>query len=348
LPVYLAIVLCLGVFNLLAPRAVRRFALSSEWHLFGHLAVDLAALGALVALIYLNAALGPLILSGARNAAFLAATCLCLVMICYLTDRPLHSMAGSALPREIKLAAELTVVGLIWQLTRWVAGHLASLSRSIDALEHRKVRVDNLRALGAKPEITAEPSVKPGNVKEEIKEPVEPIAQFAPLPQTAGSPTGGWNFGGKPGEAEGARAGGGNASVAGNVAAGIGTEGTGGGGGSGLWGLGRGYKGNGTGGGGIAADALTGLARPMGGYQVKPRYPDSARRAGFQGTTLLKVHVLENGRVGEVLIEQSAGHRDLDTAAADAVKQWLFEAARMGERPIAVWVLLPVKFELQR
>ncbi|HVO95509.1 MAG TPA: TonB family protein, partial [Terriglobales bacterium] len=168
----------------------------------------------------------------------------------------------------------------------------------------------------SKPEITAEPSVKPGNVKEEIKEPVEPIAQFAPLPQTAGSPTGGWNFGGKPGEAEGARAGGGNASVAGNVAAGIGTEGTGGGGGSGLWGLGRGYKGDGTGGGEIAADALAGLARPMGGYQVKPRYPDSARRAGFQGTTLLKVHVLENGRVGEVLIEQSAGHRDLDAAAA--------------------------------
>ncbi|HVO92950.1 MAG TPA: HAMP domain-containing sensor histidine kinase [Terriglobales bacterium] len=160
LPIYLAIIAGLGVFNWIAPRAMRRFALSSEWHLFGHLAVDLAALGALlalssgchnplVALIYLNAALGPLILSGARNAAFLAATCVCLVMICYLTDMPLHSMPGAALPREIKLAAELTVVGLIWQLTRWVAGHLASLSRSIDALEHRKIRVDNLRALGA-------------------------------------------------------------------------------------------------------------------------------------------------------------------------------------------------------
>jgi two-component system sensor histidine kinase RegB len=160
LPLYLAIVAGLAVFNLIAPRAARRFTFSGEWHLFGHLGVDLAALGALlaisngchnplVALIYLNAALGPLILSGARNAASLAATCLCLVMVCYFTLTPLHPMPSSALPRGIKLAAELTVVGLIWQLTRWVAGRLATLSRSVDALERRKIRIDNLRALGA-------------------------------------------------------------------------------------------------------------------------------------------------------------------------------------------------------
>jgi hypothetical protein len=29
------------------------------------------------------------------------------------------------------------------------------------------------------------------------------------------------------------------------------------------------------------------------------------------------------------------------------VKRWLFEPARMGKIPVAVWVLLPVKFELQ-
>ena len=36
----------------------------------------------------------------------------------------------------------------------------------------------------------------------------------------------------------------------------------------------------------------------------------------------------------------------LDMAAVDAVRKWLFEPARMGKQPIAVWVLLPVKFEL--
>jgi two-component system sensor histidine kinase RegB len=160
LPVYLAIVASLVVVNLVAPRFAHRFARKGEWYLFFHLVIDLAALGTLLAissgcqnpmaaLIYLNAALGPLILSGIRNIAFLTATCLCLVIVCYFTLMPLHHVPGAALPREIKLGAELMVVGLIWQLTRWVAGHLGELSRSVDVLESRKIRVDNLRALGA-------------------------------------------------------------------------------------------------------------------------------------------------------------------------------------------------------
>jgi protein TonB len=58
------------------------------------------------------------------------------------------------------------------------------------------------------------------------------------------------------------------------------------------------------------------------------------------------VRVLENGRVSEVVVEQSAGFRDLDTAAVDAVKKWLFEPARRGKEAVPVWVMLPVRFEL--
>ena len=94
------------------------------------------------------------------------------------------------------------------------------------------------------------------------------------------------------------------------------------------------------------AKRLSGLARPLGGYQVKPRYPESARRAGVQGVTILRVRVLENGRVGEVVVDQSAGFRDLDFAAMEAVKKWLFEPARRGKEAVSVWVMLPVKFEL--
>jgi protein TonB len=112
--------------------------------------------------------------------------------------------------------------------------------------------------------------------------------------------------------------------------------------------LGLGVKGDGAGGSGVGSgEALSGLARPLGGYQVKPRYPESARRAGAQGVTLLRVRVLENGQVGEVNVEKSAGFRDLDFAAAEAVKKWLFEPARRGKEPVSVWVMLPVKFELQ-
>jgi TonB family protein len=88
------------------------------------------------------------------------------------------------------------------------------------------------------------------------------------------------------------------------------------------------------------------VSPPPRGYQVKPRYPEAARKAGAQGVTLLRVRVLENGRVGEVLIEKSAGFQELDFSAAEAVKKWLFEPARRGKEPVQVWVLLPVKFEL--
>jgi protein TonB len=78
-----------------------------------------------------------------------------------------------------------------------------------------------------------------------------------------------------------------------------------------------------------------------------PRYPESARRQGITGTTLLLFEVLENGRVGDVQVERSAGHPDLDLAAVEAIKKWRFEPARRGSRPVAVWLRMPVKFVLK-
>src|SRR5581483_11424885 len=74
----------------------------------------------------------------------------------------------------------------------------------------------------------------------------------------------------------------------------------------------------------VAPQGITRYARPQGGYQVRPEYPATARRLGVQGTTLLRVHVLADGHVGDVLVEKSAGHPDLDEAAAEAVKRWRF------------------------
>ena len=96
-----------------------------------------------------------------------------------------------------------------------------------------------------------------------------------------------------------------------------------------------------------AAGPITRSARPQGGYQVRPSYPSSALRQGIQGTTLLKVHVLIDGRVGDVLVQQTAGHPDLDQAAVEAVRRWRFEPARRGNEPVAMWVLLPVEFQIR-
>jgi protein TonB len=92
---------------------------------------------------------------------------------------------------------------------------------------------------------------------------------------------------------------------------------------------------------------LTSLARPLGGgYQVKPEYPEAAIRDRAQGTTVLRVEVLSTGRVGQIVVKRSAGHRALDRAAIDAIRQWQFEPARRGPTPVTVWATLPVNVEL--
>ena len=125
-----------------------------------HLVADLCALTALlllsqagrnplIALFYLNAALGPLILSGMRNVLFLLATCICFTVVSLFPTTPENRLHAAAVSREVTLAAELTVVLVIWQLTRWVAAQLADLWENLRELEHQKSKIDNLRALGA-------------------------------------------------------------------------------------------------------------------------------------------------------------------------------------------------------
>jgi protein TonB len=97
----------------------------------------------------------------------------------------------------------------------------------------------------------------------------------------------------------------------------------------------------------LPTDGITQRAIPQGGYQHRPAYPSSARRLGVQGTTLLNVLVADDGRVANVVVTQSAGHPDLDQAAAEAVRRWRFEPARRGTEKVAMWVQLPVEFRLR-
>lgn len=109
-------------------------------------------------------------------------------------------------------------------------------------------------------------------------------------------------------------------------------------------GINPGFGGEGSGGG--AGNPIR-LARPRGDYQTRPRYPESARQQGIEGVSLLRFEVQANGTVGEIHIERSAGYQDLDRAAVEAVKKWRFDPARRGNQPMAVWVTLPVRFELR-
>ena len=80
---------------------------------------------------------------------------------------------------------------------------------------------------------------------------------------------------------------------------------------------------------------------------MQPRYPESARRRGIEGTVLLRMRITEQGRVEDVRVERSAGHAELDQSAIDAVRRWRFEPARRNGVPVAEPVQLPVVFKLQ-
>ncbi|HEX7125816.1 MAG TPA: energy transducer TonB [Thermodesulfobacteriota bacterium] len=89
------------------------------------------------------------------------------------------------------------------------------------------------------------------------------------------------------------------------------------------------------------------FARPTGGYQVKPCYPRSARRAGIEGTVLVKAHLTERGTVDQVEVARSIGHAETDRCATEGVRRWRFEPARRGGDAVSVWVLVPVEYRLR-
>ncbi|MBI3637647.1 MAG: TonB family protein [Candidatus Rokubacteria bacterium] len=100
--------------------------------------------------------------------------------------------------------------------------------------------------------------------------------------------------------------------------------------------------------GGTSDEGLTAFARPRGGYQLRPAYPETARRAGIEGVSVLRLLVRADGSIGDVFVERPAPHPDLDRAAIAAVRGWRFEPARRGREAVAVWVTLPVRFALHR
>lgn len=80
-------------------------------------------------------------------------------------------------------------------------------------------------------------------------------------------------------------------------------------------------------------------------HQVKPSYPESARSRGLAGTVLVQALVGEDGTVKDGFVTWSLF--DLDEPSLTAVKQWRFKPARSNGKPVAVWVVVPVKYTLR-
>ncbi|MDF2634750.1 MAG: TonB family protein [Pelosinus sp.] len=100
----------------------------------------------------------------------------------------------------------------------------------------------------------------------------------------------------------------------------------------------------------------TGATGKRGGFippsilsKVEPPYPQAARQAGMEGTVLVKIEILANGRSGNILVSRSSGHEILDEAAMDTVEQWRFVPAkdRNSGQAIACYTTIPISFRLK-
>ena len=75
----------------------------------------------------------------------------------------------------------------------------------------------------------------------------------------------------------------------------------------------------------------------------KPAYPSYPREVGITGVVFAKVFVRADGSVSRVEVRGS--RLFLDTTQ-ETLYRWRFKPARMNGRPVAVWVEIPVRFEL--
>ncbi|MGB3478827.1 MAG: energy transducer TonB [bacterium] len=81
-------------------------------------------------------------------------------------------------------------------------------------------------------------------------------------------------------------------------------------------------------------------------FNPKPKYPELAKKAGIEGTTVIKMLVDIDGSVREVKILKSSGNQMLDQAALVAAKKSKFTPAKQRDKFVRVWVSRPFKFLL--
>lgn len=98
----------------------------------------------------------------------------------------------------------------------------------------------------------------------------------------------------------------------------------------------------------VAAAPALEPARFDAGYlnNPAPAYPLLSRRQGETGKVLLLVQVSAQGAAAQVEIKQGSGFSRLDQAALDAVRQWRFVPARLGDTAVAASVVVPITFRL--
>jgi protein TonB len=83
-------------------------------------------------------------------------------------------------------------------------------------------------------------------------------------------------------------------------------------------------------------------------YILPPQtvYPPMSKRMGEQGKVVLRILVGENGKPDQVLVQTSSGFTRLDEAGRQAGLRAVFKPHMEDGRPVPVYVILPLNFQL--
>lgn len=82
---------------------------------------------------------------------------------------------------------------------------------------------------------------------------------------------------------------------------------------------------------------------PMPTKTVPPTYPSALKNDGVSGMVTVSLTVDEKGNVANVVVKKST-RPEFEQPAIDAVSRWKFEPAKKDGKPVAVQVVVPVKF----
>jgi protein TonB len=89
---------------------------------------------------------------------------------------------------------------------------------------------------------------------------------------------------------------------------------------------------------------------PIGGFAAIQKnlvYPEIARKAGVEGRVVVNVLIDEKGTVRDTKILKSLGNNGCDEAAIAAIKSVKWKPAKQRDKPVKVWVGIPVVFMLK-
>lgn len=76
-------------------------------------------------------------------------------------------------------------------------------------------------------------------------------------------------------------------------------------------------------------------------------YPPLLKDAGIGGTTQVWLYIDDTGKVAKVQLNETSGHPALDQAALKVAKMMEFTPAKNKDKPVNVWVSIPIVFQTQ-